>query len=177
MRCTSRHVVVTGASSGIGRATARRLAAAGHHVYAGVRRIEDGEALQHDSAEGAVTPLLLDVTDEEQILAAAAAVARHVGDAGLDALVDNAGIGVTWPLELVPPAVFRRQFEVNVVGQLAVTQAFLPMLRSTRGRIVIIGSIGRRLTIPFGGPLAGSKSAIRSLADALRLELAPWAIR
>ena len=91
-------------------------------------------------------------------------------------MVDNAGIGVTSPTELVPLDALRLQFEVNVIGQVAVTQAFLPLLRQAKGRIVVIGSIGDRFTPPFGGPLAASKSAIASLADALRQELAPWGI-
>jgi NAD(P)-dependent dehydrogenase (short-subunit alcohol dehydrogenase family) len=171
MSCARPHVVVTGVSSGIGRATALRLAAAGFHVYGGVRRAADAPSAAW------VTPLLLDVTDEAQIAAAAKTVADDVGDAGLAALVDNAGIGVTGPLELTPPAEIRRQFEVNVVGQVAVTQAFLPLLRAARGRLVLIGSIGDRITIPYGGPLAASKHALASIAEALRLELAPWDVR
>ncbi len=170
------HVLITGASSGIGRETVLRLAGDGHQVFAGVRRAADGESLRQASS-GEMTPLLLDVTDAGQIAAAAQDVAEHVGGSGLDGLVDNAGIGVTWPLELIPLDEFRRQFEVNVVGQLAVTQAFLPLLRRASGRIVIIGSIGDRLTVPFGGALAASKKAVSALADALRMELAPWDIR
>ena len=166
----SRHVVVTGASSGIGRATAMRLAAAGWHVFAGVRKSEDAPVAD------AITPLLFDVTNAEQIGAAVETVTEHVGSAGLNALVDNAGIGVAMPMELVPLESLRWQLEVNVVGQVAVTQAFLPMLRQARGRLVIIGSIGDRFTPPFGGPLASSKSAIATIADAFRQELAPWDI-
>ena len=171
MTCTHLHVVVTGASSGIGRATAVRLADAGWHVYAGVRRPADAPT------GPTITPLLMDVTNAEQISAAVVAVAEHVGPAGLSALVDNAGIGVAWPMELVPLESLRWQFEVNVIGQVAVTQAFLPLLRQARGRLVVIGSIGDRFTPPFGGPLAASKAAIASLADAFRQELAPWGIR
>jgi NAD(P)-dependent dehydrogenase (short-subunit alcohol dehydrogenase family) len=170
MICTHRHVVVTGASSGIGRATALRLAAAGWHVYAGVRKLGDTPSAQM------VTPLLIDVTNAEQIGAAVESVAEHVGPSGLNALVDNAGIGVAAPMELVSLESLRWQLEVNVVGQVAVTQAFLPMLRQVRGRVVIVGSIGDRFTPPFGGPLAASKSAIASIADAFRQELAPWSI-
>jgi NAD(P)-dependent dehydrogenase (short-subunit alcohol dehydrogenase family) len=170
MTCTHRHVVVTGASSGIGRATALRLAGAGWHVYAGVRNLDDTPPAQM------ITSLLMDVTNAEQIGAAVESVAEHVGPAGLNALVDNAGIGVAVPMELVPLESLRRQLEVNVVGQVAVTQAFLPMLRRARGRVVFIGSIGDRFTPPFGGPLAASKSAIASIADAFRQELAPWNI-
>jgi NAD(P)-dependent dehydrogenase (short-subunit alcohol dehydrogenase family) len=170
MTCPHRHIVVTGASSGIGRATALRLAAAGWHVYAGVRKPEDAPPAK------TVTPLLMDVTNTEQIRVAVETVADHVGPAGLNALVDNAGIGVAVPMELVSLESLRWQLEVNVVGQVAVTQAFLPLLRQARGRVVIIGSIGDRFTPPFGGPLAASKSAIASVADAFRQELAPWGI-
>ncbi len=175
MTCTQPHVVVTGASSGIGRATALRLAEAGWHVFAGVRRTADGDALQQAAAE--VTPVLMDVTDTDQIAEVIASVAEHVGSAGLNALVDNAGIGVASPMEMVTLESLRRQLEINVVGQVAVTQAFLPLLRQARGRVVFIGSIGDRFTPPFGGPLTASKAAIASIAEAFRQELAPWDIQ
>ena len=179
--CTHPHVLVTGASSGIGRATAVRLAAGGHHVYAGVRNPADGTALQQAAlsaaASGEITPLLLDVTSPAQITAAAHAVTEHAGAAGLSGLVNNAGIGVFGPLELIGIDDFRRLLEVNVTGQLAVTQAFVPLLRQAQGRIVMIGSIGTRFTPPFVGPLAASKSALATLCEALRQELAPWNIR
>jgi NAD(P)-dependent dehydrogenase (short-subunit alcohol dehydrogenase family) len=170
------HIVVTGTSSGIGRATALRLAAAGHHVFAGVRRPADAPVPPSVNV-GEITPLPLDVTDPAQITAAANTVARHTGTAGLNGLVNNAGIGVFGPLELIPVDQVRRLLEVNVTGQLAVTQALLPLLRQARGRIVLIGSIGSRFTPPFVGALAASKSAIATLAEALRQELAPWDIR
>jgi NAD(P)-dependent dehydrogenase (short-subunit alcohol dehydrogenase family) len=173
--CLRSHVVVTGASSGIGRATTVRLAAAGQHVFAGVRRTTDAPS-PPVGCSGEITPLLVDVTDAGQIGAAAEAVAGHTGTAGLDGLVNNAGIGVFGPLEIVPIEQFRRQLEVNVTGQLAVTQALLPQLRRARGRIVLIGSIGARFTPPFTGPLSASKSAIATMAEALRQELAPWGI-
>jgi NAD(P)-dependent dehydrogenase (short-subunit alcohol dehydrogenase family) len=173
---THSHIVVSGTSSGIGRATALRLAAAGHHVYAGVRRPAD--APQPPSASpGQLTPLLLDVTDPAQIQAAADTVADHTGAAGLDGLVNNAGIGVFGPLELIPIQQVRRLLEVNVTGQLAVTQAFLPLLRGTGGRIIMIGSIGARFTPPFVGALGASKSALATMTEALRQELAPWDVR
>jgi NAD(P)-dependent dehydrogenase (short-subunit alcohol dehydrogenase family) len=174
--CTRPHVLVTGASSGIGRATALRLAARGWHVYAGVRKAADGAALAEDAA-AELTPLLLDVTDPAQITAATQAIAGHAGDTGLAGLVNNAGIGVFGPLELVGIEQFRRQLDVNVTGQLAVIQAVLPMLRRARGRLVMIGSIGTRFTPPFTGPLAASKSALATLSTALRQELAPFDIR
>ncbi len=170
------HVLVTGASSGIGKATALHLAARGYHVFAGVRKPDDAMALRR-ATTGEISPLMVDVTDAAQIAAAAETVAEHVGAAGLSGLVNNAGIGLFGPLELVPIAAFRRQMEVNVTGQLAVTQAFLPMLRLARGTIVFIGSIGDRIVLPFLGPLAGSKFALAAMADALRQELAPWGVR
>jgi NAD(P)-dependent dehydrogenase (short-subunit alcohol dehydrogenase family) len=174
--CPHPHVLVTGASSGIGRATALRLAASGYHVFAGVRKPADGVALAQ-AAAGEVTPVILDVTDAQQITSAVTSIAGHAGDAGLAGLVNNAGIGVFGPLELIPLEQFRRQLEVNVTGQLAITQAALPLLRRERGRIVMIGSIGARFTPPFIGPLAASKSTLTTMSNALRQELAPWGIR
>ena len=163
----ARTVVVTGASSGIGEACALRLAAAGWRVYGGVRSPEAGELLRGRGIE----PLELDVTNAEQI----AAAAETVGDS-LDGLVDNAGIAIAAPLELVPVEELRHQLEVNVIGQVAVTQAFLPALRRSRGRIVLMGSIGGRSALPFLGPYAASKHALEAVADSLRVELRPWGI-
>ena len=177
MTCTRAHTLVTGASSGIGRATALRLAAAGQHVYAGVRTDADAAALTSAAAGWELTPVILDVTDPVQIAAAATTVTDHVGTAGLDGLVDNAGIGVAAPTELLPLDTFRRLLEINVVGQLAVTQTFLPLLRTARGRIVVISTIGVRFRPPFAGPLDATKAALAELAHALRQELAPWGVR
>ena len=184
MTCERLHTVVTGASSGIGRATALRLAAAGQHVFAGVRREADGGSLRSEAAavhgrngpgDGEITPLMLDVTDSGQVAAAAAAVSAHT--ARLDGLVNNAGVGLACPAELLPLDAFRRLTEINVTGQLAVTQAFLPLLRQAQGRIVVIGTIGVRFGPPFAGALDATKAALTALADALRQELAPWRIR
>ena len=128
------------------------------------------------TGDGEITPLLLDVTDPAQVNAAAGIVDGHTGDAGLAGLVNNAGIGVFGPLEIVPLEQFRRQLEVNVTRQLAITQALLPLLRLARGRIVLIGSIGTRFTPPFTGPVSASKSTIATMAEALRQELAPWGV-
>jgi NAD(P)-dependent dehydrogenase (short-subunit alcohol dehydrogenase family) len=116
-----KHTLVTGASSGIGRATALRLAADGQHVYAGARNPADGERLACSAMEGELTPLILDVTDASHIAATAGAVAEHTGAQGLDGLVNNAGTGLAYPAELLPLDMFRRLLEINVVGQLAVT--------------------------------------------------------
>jgi NAD(P)-dependent dehydrogenase (short-subunit alcohol dehydrogenase family) len=149
-------VLVTGASTGIGRATALALAASGTTVLAGVRRLED--------APPGTTPLRLDVTDAEHV--------RALQDIGaLDALVNNAGIAVSGPLEYLPLAELRRQFEVNVIGQLAVTQAVLEPLRRARGRIVMVSSIGGRVALPLYGPYSSSKFALEALSDTLRREL------
>jgi NAD(P)-dependent dehydrogenase (short-subunit alcohol dehydrogenase family) len=177
MTCARRHVLVTGASSGIGRATALRLAAAGRHVYAGVRSDVDAADLADAAGSGRLDPVRLDVTNPDQVDAAAAAIAGHVGESGLDGLVNNAGVGLAMPVELLTPDAFRRHLDINVTGQLVVTQAVLPLLRRARGRIVMVGSIGVRFAPPFAGPLDASKAALTALGDALRQELAPWGIR
>lgn len=169
-------VVVTGASRGIGEACALRLVAAGFHVFAGVRRQADGEALR-GKARDALTPLILDVTSVESLAAAATAVDAAVGAAGLAGLVNNAGIAVPAPLEFLPPGELRRQLDVNVVGQLAATQAFLPALRRARGRIVNISSVSGLIASPMLGAYATSKFALEALSDVLRLELSLWDVR
>ncbi len=166
--------VVTGASSGIGRATSLHLVKNGFRVFAGVRKQKDAESLR--AAGGAdLVPIELDVTSADSITAAARQV-RESLDGGLDALVNNAGIGIAVPVEAVAIEVLRRSFEVDVFGQIAVIQAFLPLIRRGRGRIVNMGSVGGHITMPFGGVLCGSKSAFGSLSDALRLELYPFGI-
>jgi NAD(P)-dependent dehydrogenase (short-subunit alcohol dehydrogenase family) len=177
MSCARKHTLVTGCSSGIGRATVLRLAAAGQHVYAGVRKPEDGERLVQAATGGAVTPVMLDVTDTGHIAAAAAVIDGHTGPGGLDGLVNNAGYGLACPAELVPLESFRRQLEVNVTGQLAVTQAVLPALRRAHGRIVMVSTIGVRFSPPFAGPLDAAKAALTALGETLRQELAPWGVR
>ena len=170
-----RAVVITGASSGIGRACAIGLADAGFHVFAGVRKQADGDALK-ELTTGTLTPLLIDVTDAATVNAAADEVAGTVGAHGIAGLVNNAGIGVTWPMEAIPSDVLRKQYDINVFGQVTVIQTFLPLLRLAAGRIVNIGSIGDRLTMPFGAPLTSSKWALASITEGLRLELRPWGI-
>jgi NAD(P)-dependent dehydrogenase (short-subunit alcohol dehydrogenase family) len=177
MSCGRRHTLVTGSSSGIGRATAQRLAAAGQHVYAGVRNKADGERLVSSADGGEITPVILDITDASHIAAVADEIAGHTAAAGLDGLVNNAGIGLASPVELLPLDTFRRQLEINVVGQLAVTQALLPSLRRARGRIAVVSTIGVRFNPPFAGALDATKAALTALADALRQELAPWGMR
>jgi NAD(P)-dependent dehydrogenase (short-subunit alcohol dehydrogenase family) len=168
--------VITGASTGIGRACALRLDREGWRVFAGVRRAQDGESLRAE-ASARLVPLLVDVTDADSVAGAAATVSEAVGQGGgLNGLVNNAGIAVSGPLEFVSLEDWRRQFEVNVIGQIAVTQAFLPLLRAGRGRIVNMGSIGGRSSTPFVGPYSASKYALEGINDALRRELRKWGI-
>ena len=168
-------VVITGATSGIGRTCAFHLDQLGFRVFAGMRQEKDGESLRRES-RARIIPLLLDVTDGASVSAAAHAVAKTVGDAGLSGLVNNAGIVVSGPLEFLPLSEIRKQLEVNVLGQLTVIQAFLPLLRKARGRIVNMGSISGRMALPFLGPYAASKFALEAITDSLRLELLPWGI-
>lgn len=168
-------VVVTGASTGIGEACALRLDRLGWRVFAGVRREADGQALRQKSSER-LCPLFIDVTDEASIAQAAVQVRAAVGEAGLVGLVNNAGVAIGGPLEFVPIDELAWQFEVNVIGPVAVTQAFLPLLRQSRGRIVNMSSIGGRSASPFLGPYCASKFALEALSDSLRLELYPWGI-
>lgn len=163
---------MTGASTGIGRAIVTRLAEDGVRVVAAVRDLST--VVDHPN----VTGVRLDVTSADEARAAAAVVADLTGDAGLDGLVNNAGIAVGGPLEHVDLDEVRRQLEVNVVGQLAVTQAFLPQLRQhgPGARIVFTSSIGGRVAAPFIGPYAASKHALNGMAESLRRELLPWRI-
>ncbi len=154
-------VLVTGASSGIGEACALHLDRLGHRVYAGVRKQEDARGLGERGSDRMV-PVFLDVTDQGQVDAVASQIA---GDAGkLDGVVNNAGIGRGGPLEYLPLAEWREQLEVNVVGQVAVTKAVLPLIRSAGGRIVFIGSIGGRVATMMVGPYCASKFAVRQAA-------------
>lgn len=169
-------VVVTGASTGIGAACALDYARRGMRVFAGVRDPQAGEALASKGGSSLI-PITLDVTDELSIARSVEVVQGVVGDAGLGGLVNNAGIAIASPLEVIPLAQLRKQLEVNVIGQIAVTQAFLPLLRRGRGRIVNMGSIAGRSTIPLLGPYSASKYALEALTDALRMELQPWGIQ
>jgi NAD(P)-dependent dehydrogenase (short-subunit alcohol dehydrogenase family) len=169
-------VVITGASTGIGAACALHLDKLGWRVFAGVRKAVDGEALQGQASDR-LTPIFLPVTDADSIAAAAETVATAVGETGLAGLVNNAGIALGGPLEFLPIEDLRRQLEVNVIGQIAVSQAFLPLLRQGRGRVVNMSSISGRIAMPFIGPYAASKFALEALTDSLRVELRPWGIR
>ncbi len=171
MTATPRSVLITGASSGIGEASALRLARAGWRVLAGVRAGADGARLRAAAGER-LEPVTIDVTEPATITAAAEAL----GDEPLDGLVNNARAALVMPLEFLPLDELRRQLELNLVGHVAVTQALLPNLRSGCGRIVNVGSIAGRSALPFLGAYAASKHALEAVTDALRVELRPFGI-
>lgn len=170
-----RSALVTGASTGIGRATALRLAGSGWRVFAGVRREVDGEELRAAAGE-ALAPVILDIAEPEQIEAAAVRLEEELGGAGLDGLVNNAGIGIPGPLETLPMEDFRRQVEVNLMGHVAVTKAMIPAIRRAPGRIVFISSIGGRIAFPLNGAYHVAKFGIEAAGDVFRQELRPWGI-
>ena len=165
-----RSVVISGASTGIGRATAVQLAAHGWHVLAGVRRLADAP-LPAVGAPGSIRPLHLDVTDSDSVTDARVRVEELLQGSPLTALVNNAGIGVIAPMQTVELAALRAVWEVNVGGVVRLSQAFVPLM-AAGSRLLILGSIGDRLTVPYGGPLTSSKWAVASVAEAFRLELA-----
>jgi NAD(P)-dependent dehydrogenase (short-subunit alcohol dehydrogenase family) len=166
-------VLITGASTGIGEATALRLGEAGFRVFAGVRKPEDGDRLR---AGGVTVVQPLDVTKSEDIEAAVGTVEQALDGAPLKGIVNNAGIGIGGPLEALALDDFRRTIEVNTTAQLAVTKAFLPLLRRSGGRIVNMSSIGGRVPQPFAGPYVASKFALEAVTDVLRCELLEWDI-
>jgi NAD(P)-dependent dehydrogenase (short-subunit alcohol dehydrogenase family) len=177
------HVLVTGASTGIGCASALHLASLGFHVFAGVRRSVDARQIEKLGSEscaagGGVCALTLDVTDRDSIAAAAATLRASVGDAGLAGLVNNAGVSVGGPVEHVSLDDWRRHFDINFFGPIAVTQAMLPLLRAHvarfglwSARLVNMSSIAGKVAQPIAGPYTASKFALESLSDSLRLEL------
>jgi NAD(P)-dependent dehydrogenase (short-subunit alcohol dehydrogenase family) len=168
-------VLITGASTGIGRASALQLDAEGWRVFAGVRREEDAASLRAAASER-LAPLIIDVTDDGQIADAANRIGETVGEAGLDGLVNNAGIAVPGPLEALPIDDFRRQIEVNLTAHVAVTQAVLPQIRAARGRIVFITSIGGLMAFPMFGAYHAAKFGLEAVGDVFRRELRPWGI-
>ena len=172
---TAPAVLVTGASTGIGAACVLELDKQGFRVFAGVRNEAACQRLQAIASDN-LTAVMFDVTDAASIAAAAATVHNAVGEAGLAGLVNNAGITVCGPLEVVPIEALRKQLEVNVIGQVAVTQAVLPLLRAARGRIVNVGSVNGALAPPYFGPYSASKFALEAITDSLRGELRRWGI-
>jgi NAD(P)-dependent dehydrogenase (short-subunit alcohol dehydrogenase family) len=166
-------VLVSGCSAGIGRACAACLARDGWRVFAGVRSDADAQSVESDP--GGLTAVQLDVTDAASIARARAQIEREA-KGELDALVNNAGIAIGGALETVPPEELRRILDVNVVGQVAVSQALLPLLRRAGGRILFLGSVGGRVAFPYAGPYHASKFALEAVADSLRAELRPQGV-
>lgn len=166
-------IVVTGASTGIGAASARELAHKGFHVLAGVRREMDADALRADRIE----PYILDITMQSDVAAIADRVARDPQRRPLRALINNAGIAVNSPVETLPIDQWRRQFEVNLFGHIAMTQALLPALLLSSGTVVNISSVGGKVVLPTYGAYAGSKFALEAASDALRREVAGLGIK
>ncbi|GAA2612242.1 SDR family oxidoreductase [Streptomyces tubercidicus] len=171
-----RAVVITGASSGLGKDCALHLERRGFRVFAGVRRTEDGARLRAEASSARLRPVLMDVTGEESLRAAAAEVAESVGEQGVWALVNNAGTCLSAPLECVPPDQLRQQLDTNVVGPVAVTQAFLPQLRRSRGRVVNISSGMGSVAMPYLGAYATGQFAKEGMSDAFRRELRPFGV-
>jgi NAD(P)-dependent dehydrogenase (short-subunit alcohol dehydrogenase family) len=170
-----RSVLITGASTGIGRATALRLDASGWRVFAGVRREEDAASLR-DAGSERLAPLILDVTEPEHLAGAAARIEAEA-ERGLDGLVNNAGVAIPGPLETVPLEDLRHQLEVNLFAYVALTQAVLPAIRRVAGRVVFLSSIGGRIAYPYAGPYHVSKFGTEALGDVFRQELRPWGVR
>jgi NAD(P)-dependent dehydrogenase (short-subunit alcohol dehydrogenase family) len=162
-------VLITGANGGIGRCAVQRFDRLGWRVFAGVRSLEVGDRLAKGSKE--VVPIRLDICDPASVEQARAEVERTLAGQGLNGLINNAGLTLEGPLELVPIEALRHQFEVNVIGQIAVTQAFLPALRRAKGRIANMGGAAGRAALPMYGPLSASKAALDSFSSALRMEL------
>jgi|SRR5579859_5215923 len=168
-------VIVTGSSTGIGASCARYLADRGFRVFAGVRK--EGDAANIRAYGNArLQPLTIDITKHETIVDALKVVTTSFGSDGLTALVNNAGVSYDQPIECVPLDSLRHQFEVNVIGTVAMTQACVPLLRQSRGRIVTVGSINGRVATAWSGPYCMSKFALEAFSDCLRQELKPWGI-
>ena len=171
----SKTIVITGASTGIGKACALHLDKLGYQVFAGVRTETDALSLQ-DASSDRLTTFYIDIAKSESILSATNMLKSTLKSGGLDGLINNAGIVVAGPLEFVPIDSLRSQLEINVIGHIAVTQALLPLLRQAQGRIINMSSVSGRVATPFLGPYAASKFALEALSDSMRLELMPWDI-
>lgn len=170
---TQEMVVVTGTSSGIGRATAEQLAAEGFHVLAGVRRQEDADKIKQKNIE----PVILDITAIDTLKELAERVEQDPLGRPLRAVVNNAGIAVNAPLEMVPLDEFRRQIEVSVIGQVAVIQALTPALLNSGGRVVNIGSVGGKISMPGFGIYSAAKYAMEAINDSLRREMSSFGLK
>lgn len=164
-------ILITGCSTGIGRAAALRFASKGYRVFAGVRKEADAESLASEDASGNLEPLMLDITNEAQLSAVMQRLETELAGQGLDALVNNAAADVAGFIEYVDPDIVRMLHEVNVIGPLKLTQATLPLIRKATGRIVNISSIAGKVSLPLEGPYSMSKFALEAMTDALRFEL------
>lgn len=173
-----RNILITGASTGIGRAIALDLASRGDQVIGTVRKQEDADALLAATPEGslAIRSLILDVTDGTSVLRAAAELEEQLQGQGLHGLVNNAGVAIAAPLEYIPIEDFQLQMEINLTGLLRTTQAFLPLVKRERGRVINISSIAGRLAFPLAGPYHSSKHALEGLSDVMRLEFRRYGV-
>ncbi len=172
----ARTALVTGTSTGIGRACAERLTAEGWTVFAGVRRSEDADRLKGE-IDGDVRPVLLDVTDAGAIERVVSELTDELGDDGLDALVNNAGLAEGGPIEMLTSEEWRRHFDVNVFGLIDVTRAALPLLLTARGRIVNVGSVAGRVGMALAGPYCAGKHAVEAISETLRFEVEPLGVK
>ncbi|WP_033340271.1 SDR family NAD(P)-dependent oxidoreductase [Catenuloplanes japonicus] len=166
-------ILISGTSTGMGAAAARELARRGFHVLAGVRREADADALRAPGLE----PVLLDITDPAQIEAVAHRITTDPAQRPLRAVINNAGTAINAPVELLSMDEWRRQFDVNFFGHVAVTKAVLPALHASSGRVVNISSIGGKVVLPTYGAYGGAKFALEAMSDALRRELAPHGVQ
>lgn len=169
-------VIITGASSGIGRESALLLDQLGFRVFAGVRKEKDAISLQQQASDQLV-PIFLDVSNPDSISTSFETILNDGHETTLIGLINNAGIAIASPLEFIPVDLLRKQLEINVIGQLAVTQAFLPLLRKSKGRVINMGSISGLNAFPLTGPYAISKFALEAMTDSLRVELRPWGVK
>lgn len=171
------NLLISGCSSGIGRACALHFAGRGYRVFACVRKEADAASLRVADPSGKLEPLMLDVTDTSQLASVVAELAGRLGQQGLTGLVNNAGVGNGGPLEFQDPDEVRHTFEVNVMGPLRLSQALLPLLRTARGRIINIGSMAGKVVVPMNGSYSISKFGLEAFSDALRQELQPHGVR
>lgn len=170
-----KYILITGASSGIGKACAIYLDDRGYTIFAGVRSKTDANTLRKECSSRLI-PVLIDVCNKQSIKAAYEVIRKATNQSGLDGLINNSGIPLAGPLEYLNIDKFRQQIEVNLVGLVAVTQTFLPLLRICKGKIINMGSISGRIALPFLGPYSATKFALEAITDSMRVELRPWGI-
>jgi len=172
----SKNLFISGCSTGIGRACALHFSSSGYHVFAGVRKESDAKSLREADSSGNLEPVILDVTNELQLGELKAELNQRIGDTGLAGLINNAGVDGSGPLEFVDPNLVRSVFDVNLMGPLLLTQAFMPLIRTGKGRIITVGSLAGKVSTTFNGPYCISKFGVEAFSDTLRQELAPQGI-